>query len=93
MLAALIAAPLLPFDAATAATLAVGSDVSGAPFEYFQGGSKTALGFDIDLLNAMVAKLGRQSTITNHQFDDLLKAVQRGQYEAAMSAISDNSAR
>lgn len=92
MLATLIA-PLVLAGTAPAANLAVGSDVSGAPFEYFQGNSKTPLGFDIDLLDAMVVKMGRQSTITNHQFDDLLKAVQRGQYEAAMSAISDNGAR
>lgn len=88
----IIASPALVTDAA-AAPLTVGSDVSGAPFEYFPANSKTPSGFDIDLLAAIVAKMGRQSTITNHQFDDLLKAVQRGQYEAAMSAISDNSAR
>lgn len=93
LLCAILLAPLAPIAGARAATMSVGSDVSGAPFEYFQGSSKTPLGFDIDLLNAMSAKMGRQSSVTNHQFDDLLKAVQRGQYEAAMSAISDNSAR
>ena len=92
-LAALIAAPLALVASAPAAPLSVGSDVSGAPFEYFAGNSKAALGFDIDLLNAIAAKMGRQARVTNHQFDDLLKAVQRGQFEAAMSAISDTSAR
>lgn len=90
LLAALIVAPL---TIAAAAPLSVGSDVSGAPFEYFQGSSKVPLGFDIDLLDAIAAKMGRQPTITNHQFDDLLKAVQRGQYQSAMSAISDTSER
>jgi polar amino acid transport system substrate-binding protein len=93
LLAALMAASLAFPAAAPAAPLKTGSDVSGAPFEYFQGNSKTPLGFDIDLLDAMAAKMGRQATVTNHQFDDLLKAVQRGQYDAAMSAISDTSAR
>jgi polar amino acid transport system substrate-binding protein len=93
LLAAIIAAPLALIASAAAAPLSVGSDVSGAPFEYYQGNSKTPLGFDIDLLSAMSAKMGRQATVTNHQFDDLLKAVQRGQYQAAMSAISDNSTR
>jgi polar amino acid transport system substrate-binding protein len=93
LLAALLLAPLAFVAAAPAAPLNVGSDVSGAPFEYFQENSKTPLGFDIDLLNAIAAKMGRQPSIANHQFDDLLKAVQRGQFEVAMSAISDTSAR
>lgn len=93
LVAALILGPLSFLAAAPAAPLSTGSDVSGAPFEYFQGNSKTPLGFDIDLLDAIAAKMGRQPSITNHQFDDLLKAVQRGQYEIAMSAISDTSAR
>ncbi|HKE37588.1 MAG TPA: ABC transporter substrate-binding protein, partial [Candidatus Baltobacteraceae bacterium] len=93
LLATLIAAPLALVASAPAAPLTVGSDVSGAPFEYFPGKSKTPAGFDMDLLDAIAAKMGRQPSVTNHQFDDLLKAVQRGQYESAMSAISDNSAR
>jgi polar amino acid transport system substrate-binding protein len=93
VLAATIAAPFAFAGSAPAETLPAGSDVSGAPFEYFQGHNKSPLGFDIDLLNAMAAKMGRQVSFTNHQFDDLLKAVQRGQYQLAMSAISDTSAR
>jgi polar amino acid transport system substrate-binding protein len=93
LLAALAVAPLVLVAAAAAAPLSVGSDVSGAPFEYFPANSKTPLGFDMDLLQAIAAKMGRQPSVANHQFDDLLKAVQRGQYEAAMSAISDTSTR
>ncbi len=93
LLAALIVAPLSLMAAAPAAPLPAGSDVSGAPFEYFQGNSKTPRGFDIDLLNAMAAKMGSQPSITNHQFEDLLKAVQRGQFELAISAMSDTSER
>lgn len=93
LLVSLIVAPLAFVSGAPAAPLSVGSDVSGAPFEYFPANSKTPLGFDMDLLHAIAAKMGRQASVTNHQFDDLLKAVQRGQYQAAMSAISDTSAR
>jgi polar amino acid transport system substrate-binding protein len=81
------------FSTAPAATLHVGSDVSGAPFEYFAAGSKVPLGFDIDLAHALAAKVGSPVTISNHQFDDLLAAVARGQFDAAISAISDTSAR
>jgi polar amino acid transport system substrate-binding protein len=93
LVTALVVGPLTLPARAPAAALTVGSDVSGAPFEYFQGGSKIALGFDIDLINAMAAKMGRQAAVTNHQFDDLLKAVQHGKFDIAMSAISDTSAR
>jgi len=84
---------LLAFASAPAATLRIGSDVSGAPFEYFADGSKVPLGFDIDLAHALAAKLGAPVTIVNHQFDDLLAAVGRGQFDAAFSAISDTSGR
>jgi polar amino acid transport system substrate-binding protein len=85
---ALIAPTRLPAD-----PLQVGSDVSGAPFEYFQGSSKVPLGFDIDLLHAMIAKMGNQADVVNHQFDDLLAAVRRGKFNFAISAISDTSTR
>jgi len=75
------------------ATLHVGSDISGAPFEYFESNSKVPLGFDIDLANAISAKLGSQVSIVNHTFDDLLAAVQRHEFDFAISAISDTGAR
>jgi polar amino acid transport system substrate-binding protein len=70
----------------------VGSDVSGAPFEYFSTPGHQMLGFDIDLLQAMSAKLG-PVLVVNHTFDDLLAAVRRGKFDMAMSAISDTRAR
>lgn len=90
MVASLLVRPVFP---AAAAGLNVGSDVSGAPFEYYQGSSKVPLGFDIDLLQAMMAKLGDQASVSNHQFDDLMAAVRRGTFDAAMSAMSDTSSR
>jgi polar amino acid transport system substrate-binding protein len=76
-----------------AATLHVGSDVSGAPFEFYQPNSKIPVGFDLELLAAMMAKSGDRAVVVNHQFNDLLQAVRRGTFDAAMSAISDTSAR
>ena len=90
MVASLLARPASP---AGASNLNVGSDISGAPFEYYQGSSKVPLGFDIDLLHAMAAKMSAGVAIENHTFDDLLASVQRGKYDFAMSAMSDTSAR
>ena len=78
---------------AATATLSVGADVSGAPFEYFPPNSKQAIGFDIDLLTAIGAKMGDQFSVVNHQFDDLLASVKKARFNAAMSAISDTSGR
>jgi polar amino acid transport system substrate-binding protein len=89
MMAAIAVVP--PRLAAT--TLHFGADVSGAPFEYFPSGSKVPLGFDIDLIQAMMAKAGDRIVIDNHQFDDLLAAVRRGTFDAAISAMSDTSSR
>jgi polar amino acid transport system substrate-binding protein len=79
----------LPLNARADRT--VGSDVSGAPFEYF-GPGKQMLGFDIDLIKAMSVQLG-PILVINHTFDDLLAAVKRGKFDMAMSAISDTRDR
>lgn len=83
---------VVPF-AAPSATLRVGSDVSGAPFEFFAPNSHAMLGLDVDLLQAVSVKLGEPVAIFNHRFDDLLSAVRRGKFDLAMSAISDTRSR
>jgi polar amino acid transport system substrate-binding protein len=88
--AAIALAGLLPLGTAAATT--VGSDVSGAPFEYYGPPGHTMLGFDIDLLKAMSIRMG-PILVVNHTFDDLLAAVRRGKFDLAMSAISDTRDR
>lgn len=83
----------VPALAAIGEPVRVGADVSGAPFEYYPPNSHVAAGFDIDLLQAMGQKLSSPIAIVNHQFDDLLAAVRRGEFNAAMSAISDTASR
>lgn len=78
--------------AVPAAPLHVGSDISGAPFEFYDAHHRM-LGFDIDLLGFMQAKLGRPIVVQNHRFDDLIAAVRRGEFDAAMSAMSDTRSR
>jgi len=68
-----------------------GSDVSYAPLEFFD--HKSVRGFDYDLAQALGAKLGAHVEFTNHDFNDLPKALQRGRYDAVISAMSDTRAR
>ena len=78
---------------ASAQTLHVGSDVSYAPLEFFKDKSHQMLGFDIDLSNALAAKMGADVSIANHTFDDLIPSIQKGTFDFAVSAISDTRAR
>lgn len=87
----------LPFTFGQAVTASpervihIGSDVSYAPLEFFD--HKSVRGFDYDLAQALGAKLGERVEFTNHDFNDLPKALQSGRYDAVMSAMSDTRAR
>lgn len=87
-----MAAPFgVPASAANTATLRIGSDVSYAPLEFFD--HKQIRGFDYDLAQALGSKLGMSVAFTNHDFNDLEKALERGQFDAVISAYSDTRAR
>ena len=78
--------------ASAAADLRVGSDVSYAPLEFY-GPSHQMRGFDIDLAQALAKKLGAPVAISNHTFDDLIPALQKGTFDFAISALSDTRTR
>ncbi|HET7813364.1 MAG TPA: ABC transporter substrate-binding protein [Candidatus Baltobacteraceae bacterium] len=84
---------LLPGLTAAAAPLRVGSDISYAPLEFYAGHSKQVQGFDYDLAGAIAGQLGTSASFANHDFNDLLKSVNAGRFDLAMSAISDTRAR
>jgi len=85
-------AALLP-SVALAAQLRVGSDISYAPLEFRNAQSKQVQGFDVDLASAIAAQMGDAPAFVNHDFNDLLKAVNGGTYDFAISAISDTRKR
>jgi len=86
---------VLPFtshaSAAGGRVIRIGSDVSYAPLEFFD--HKAIRGFDYDLAQAVGAKMGARVEFTNHDFNDLPKALQSGKYDAVISAMSDTRAR
>ncbi|MHB8146477.1 MAG: ABC transporter substrate-binding protein [Vulcanimicrobiaceae bacterium] len=91
VLAGIVATTLPPAQAAT--TLRVASDVSYAPLEFYAPGSHVMTGFDIDLIRAIGAQLNDRVDIANHRFDDLLRAVEDGRFDVAISALSDTRKR
>jgi len=66
--------------------------VSRPPFSMVEGGVET--GFSIDLWNAVMADMGRESRFQRaEQFGDMLDMVARGEADAAIANISITAAR
>jgi polar amino acid transport system substrate-binding protein len=85
----------LPGSIAERGTLDVGSDVAYAPVEFFEEGTQKAVGIDVDVCNAMVAKFGEGFTcrFRNTTFDGLIPALQAQRFDVIMSALSDTKER
>lgn len=85
----------LPPAIAQAGVLNVGSDVAYAPVEFFEEGTQNVVGIDIDLCNAMAAKLGEGFTcrFMNTTFDGIIPALQSKRFDIIMSALSDTEER
>jgi polar amino acid transport system substrate-binding protein len=84
---------MLPLTATAAQPLRVGSDISYAPLEFYAGNSKAVQGFDYDLAQALAEQMGVTLSFTNHNFDNLLGALNAGTYDSVISAMSDTRAR
>lgn len=78
---------------AASARLRVGSDISYAPLEFYAGNSKRVQGFDYDLAQALAAKMGTSVSFQNHDFNDLIKALNGGKYDLVLSAMNDTRER
>lgn len=69
-------------------TLTVGSDVPYPPFEEF-GKTKTEFkGFDIELLEAVAKKLGREIEVKDTSFDTIFRDLAQGKFDAVASATT-----
>ncbi|MGZ3499274.1 MAG: ABC transporter substrate-binding protein [Vulcanimicrobiaceae bacterium] len=83
----------LPQSIVRAGVLRIGSDISYAPLEFYAGSSKRVQGFDYDLAQELGKHLGVRVTFANHDFNDLLKALDAGTVDAVLSAMSDTRER
>ncbi|MGV1036417.1 MAG: ABC transporter substrate-binding protein [Candidatus Nanopelagicales bacterium] len=73
--------------------LAFGTDASYAPSEFIAEDGSTIVGFDVDLGNAIAAKLGLQGQWSNSSFDSLIVGVQNGKFNSSMSSFTINPDR
>lgn len=84
---------LLPASIRQAGAITIGSELDFPPFEYLKPGSSNPVGFDVDVADALGAKLGVKMKFINANFDGLPVGVQSGRYDIAMSALADTASR
>lgn len=95
--------PSISADAALAAqvpaaikstgTLQMGTDASYAPMEFIAEDGSTIVGADIDLGNAIAARMGLKAQWTNSSFDSLIVGVTNGKFNSSMSSFTINPER
>lgn len=75
----------------SAKTLTVGVSADYAPFEYFKDGE--IVGFDIDLMKEVAARLGKDVKFKDMSFDAILGSLSTERLDAAISSITPTDER
>jgi len=73
--------------------LVIGTDPTYAPNEFLDTDGKTVIGFDVDLFNAVAAKLGLKTEWPPAKFDAIIPGVESGKYEIGVSSFTINPER
>ena len=84
---------MLPASIKSAGTIKIATDASYAPNEFFDTDGKTIIGMDVDLGNAIAAKLGVKASFENVKFDAIIPALAAGKYDLGMSSFTDTKER
>jgi polar amino acid transport system substrate-binding protein len=71
----------------------VGTDASYPPNESVDPGTQKIVGWDVELFEAVAAKLGLKAEFENAGFDTILPGIQSGKYEVGVSSFTDNKER
>lgn len=73
--------------------IVVGTDATYAPNEFLDPDGKTVVGADVDLFNAVAAKMGVEVEWQPSAFDTIITGVQGKKYDAGVSSFTINDAR
>ncbi|MEA2573005.1 MAG: polar amino acid transport system substrate-binding protein [Chloroflexia bacterium] len=68
-------------------TLTFGSDVAYPPQEYV-GSDGKPYGMDIDIAEEIASRMGLKVNVVNFKFDDIIPALNAGQFDAVISAMT-----
>jgi polar amino acid transport system substrate-binding protein len=85
------AAALLPAEVKEKG-LSIGSEIPYAPMEFFDENNQP-IGFEVDLFDAVAAKLGIEIRFEEQSFDSIIPALQAGKHDLAVSSMSDTKDR
>jgi polar amino acid transport system substrate-binding protein len=67
--------------------LVIGTDSSYPPNEFLDTDGKTVIGWDVDLFNAVAAKLGLKTEWQSAVFDAIIPGIDSGKYEMGVSSF------
>lgn len=81
-------AELLPQEVASRGTLAMATDAQYPPNEFVAEDGKTLVGWDIELGEAIAAKLGLEPKWTNIRFDGIIPGLEAGKYDLGIASFS-----
>jgi polar amino acid transport system substrate-binding protein len=83
----------VPAALKTAGKIIIGTDSTYAPSEYLDTDGKTVIGFDVDLFNAVAAKLGLKTDWQTAKFADIIPGISSGKYNIGVSSFTVNADR
>ncbi|MFD6950780.1 ABC transporter substrate-binding protein [Nocardiopsis sp. TSRI0078] len=81
-------AALVPADIAEAGTVTIGVEASYPPGEFLEEDGETVQGFNVDLLNAALGKLGLEGEWEPTAFDSIIIGVDTGTYDLGSSSFT-----
>ncbi len=86
------AAAQLPASVKKSKVINVGIDATYRPNEYKDANGK-AIGWDVDLFNAIAVKLGVKVNYVIGTFDSIIPAIKGGKYDVGVSSFTDTKER
>ncbi len=86
-------ADLVPDEISEDGTITIGTDPTYAPNEFLDTDGSTVIGFDVDLFNAVAAKLGLDTEWVASDFSDIIPGVGSAKYEIGVSSFTINTER
>jgi polar amino acid transport system substrate-binding protein len=86
-------AALVPDAIKSDGKIVVGVDSTYAPNEFLDKDGKTIIGMDVDVFNAVAAKLGLTAQYVTAPFDAIIPGISSGKYEVGVSSFTINPKR
>lgn len=84
---------MLPDSVKSSGVIKVGIDPTYAPNEFLDADGKTVKGMDVDIFNALAAKMGVKVEYIPASFDTIILGVSSGKFDAGVSSFTINAER